>query len=198
MKHLTASLLTLSSLLLISFYTNAATPKEETAIFAGGCFWSMQHAFEHVAGVTSTTVGYTGGTVTNPSYQQVSSGKTGHYEAIKITFNPEKISYKTLLNLYWHDTDPTNAEGQFCDFGSEYQPVIFYLNNEQKNLAESSKQALITSKKFDSIATKILPATTFYPAEDYHQHYSEKNPAAYNAYRTGCRRDNRLNAVWGK
>jgi peptide-methionine (S)-S-oxide reductase len=192
---LLAKIICLISLPLITY---AAQPPKATAIFAGGCFWSMQHDFETLPGIISTTVGYTGGTRANPSYEQVSTGTTGHLEAIQIIYDPAKISYSKLLDFYWHDTDPTNAAGQFCDSGNEYHPAIFYLNNNQKAIAEDSKNVLATSGKFDHIATQILPAKSFYPAEDYHQHYSDKNPGNYNAYREGCRRNASLKAVWGK
>ncbi len=175
----------------------ASPVKTETAIFAGGCFWSMQHDFENLPGVISTTVGYTGGNVANPSYEQVSSGTTGHLEAIKITYNPTKISYEKLVDFYWHDTDPTDAFGQFCDTGSEYHPVIFYLDKKQQSIAMNSKEQLENTKRFNEVVTRILPAKPFYPAEEYHQHYSDKNPAAYNAYRTGCNRDSTRDKVWG-
>lgn len=170
----------------------------ETAIFAGGCFWSMQHDFEKVDGILSTTVGYTGGTVPHPTYEQVSSGATGHYEAIKISYDPAFISYDKLVDLYWHDIDPTDAKGQFCDRGKEYHSAIFYSSPEQKQIALESKKRLMQSKRFARIYTKILPAQPFYPAEDYHQHYSDKNPEAYARYRSGCRRDSTLQKVWGK
>lgn len=176
----------------------AAPAKTETAIFAGGCFWSMQHDFDKVPGIISTTVGYTGGDVANPSYEQVSTGTTGHYEAIKIVYDPDKTNYQNLLNFYWHDTDPTNAYGQFCDTGNEYRPVIFFMDQNQKMLAEQSKDALLKSNKFSDIATQILPAKNFYPAEEYHQHYSDKNPWEYNAYRVGCRRDITRDFIWNK
>ena len=197
MKNKCYFMLVIFCMSFIPLLVNAAPGKWQTAIFAGGCFWSMQHDFEHVPGVVSTTVGYTGGDVVNPTYEQVSTGTTGDYEAIKITYDPDKTSYQTLLNFYWHDTDPTNGAGQFCDSGEEYHPVIFYLDKQQKEMAENSEQALIQSKKFSHIATQILPAKPFYPAEEYHQHYSDKNPDAYNAYRTGCRRDMTRDAVWG-
>jgi peptide-methionine (S)-S-oxide reductase len=191
-----ASLLLTS--VLFSSIILASTPKTETAIFAGGCFWSMQHDFEKTPGIIETTVGYTGGTLANPTYEQVSSGTTGHYEAIQIVYDPKIISYGQLVNLYWHDTDPTDANGQFCDKGNEYHPVIFYENAAQQKIADESKAQLIQSKVLANVATQVLPAKTFYPAEDYHQHYSDKNPIAYGSYRYGCQRDNTLNAVWGK
>ncbi len=176
----------------------ASSTKTDTAIFAGGCFWSMQHDFENLPGIISTTVGYTGGDFVNPTYSQVSSGSTGHVEAIKIVYDPAVISYEKLVDFYWHDTDPTNEFGQFCDSGSEYRPIIFYLDNQQQSIAMQSEKQLEKSKRFNTISTQILPAKTFYPAEEYHQHYSDKNPAAYHAYRVGCRRDEIRDQVWGK
>jgi len=158
----------------------------------------MQHDFEKLNGIISTTVGYTGGTVANPTYAQVSSGKTGHYEAIKIVYNPKEISYERILDFYWHDTDPTNGSGQFCDSGSEYRPVIFYLSTAQEKIATHSKNMIENSHQLGSIATKIMPAKPFYPAEEYHQHYSDKNPLAYDAYRRGCGRDRTLQRTWNK
>jgi peptide-methionine (S)-S-oxide reductase len=175
-----------------------AVAETKTAIFAGGCFWSMQHDFDKVNGVVSTTVGYTGGTVPNPSYEQVSTGNTGHYESIEVQYDPAKISYPQLLSFFVHDIDPTDPNGEFCDKGNEYHSVIFYNNAEQKNTAIKMKNDLIQSKKFPNIATQILPAQTFYPAEEYHQKYSEKNPENYAAYRLGCQRDQHLQDVWGK
>lgn len=187
-------------LITLFFSLNAFSSSESqaTALFAGGCFWSMQHDFEKLPGVLETTVGYTGGNVPNPSYEQVSTGTTGHYEAIQIIYDPAKISYNDLLNFYWHDTDPTNASGQFCDTGNEYRPVIFYLNDDQKKMATDSKQQLEKTNQFKEIATEIVAAKPFYPAEEYHQHYSDKNPIAYGAYRFGCRRDSTLEQVWHK
>lgn len=182
-------------LLLLPLFSQAAAASA-TAIFAGGCFWSMQHDFDRVVGVLDTTVGYTGGTVSNPTYDQVSGGNTGHYEAIKVTFDPSQISYRQLLDIYWHDIDPTDAAGEFCDHGSEYRSVIFYRNATQKKLALESKESLIKSKRFNKIYTQILPAMAFYPAEEYHQKYAEKNPESYAAYRKGCRRDETLKEVW--
>ena len=200
MKSLKKTLLlvSLSSIFYLGTSAYAAPQQYETAVFAGGCFWSMQHDFEKTPGVVSTTVGYTGGNVVNPSYEQVSSGNTGHYEAIQIVYDPKQISYQQLVDLYWHDTDPTDANGQFCDKGNEYHPVIFYQNAAQHQQAMASKNNLIQSKALTEVATQILPAKPFYPAEDYHQHYADKNPAAYSAYREGCRRDQLLRAVWGK
>lgn len=197
MKNLTLLAGVMLGMILLPYITYGAETKHETAIFAGGCFWSMQHDFEKLPGVISTTVGYTGGNVANPSYEQVSTGMTGHYEAIQIVYDPSKTEYSKLLDFYWHDIDPTNAKGQFCDSGNEYHPVIFYLNNSQKTIAENSKNVLAKSGKFDHIVTQIAPAKPFYPAEDYHQHYSDKNPENYNAYLAGCRRDAILKTIWG-
>ncbi len=197
MKNLTLLAGVMLGIILLPYITYATETKKETAIFAGGCFWSMQHDFEKLPGVISTTVGYTGGNVANPSYEQVATGMTGHCEAIQIVYDPAKTEYSKLLDFYWHDTDPTNATGQFCDSGNEYHPVIFYLNNSQKTIAENSKNVLAKSGKIAHIATQILPAKSFYPAEDYHQHYSDKNPENYSTYREGCRRDAILKMIWG-
>jgi peptide-methionine (S)-S-oxide reductase len=193
-------LATLTFSIAISCFSAAyASNTIASAVFAGGCFWSMQHDFEKVDGIIKTTVGYTGGEVVNPSYEQVSTGETGHYEAIKIVYDPKKISYQQLLNLYWHDTDPSDATGQFCDKGKEYHPVIFYQDAQQQKMALASKEELMQSHVLkNGVATQILPAKTFYPAEDYHQNYSDKNPLAYSAYRYGCGRDRTLKSVWGK
>jgi peptide-methionine (S)-S-oxide reductase len=186
---------TACAILLVSFSIYAQT---QTAIFAGGCFWSMQHDFDKVKGIVNTTVGYTGGTVVNPTYEQVSAGDTGHYEAIKVEYDPAVISYQKVLDFYLHDIDPSDFEGQFCDHGNEYKPVVFYSDANQKKMASEMKDQLSTSKKFPKVALNILPAQIFYPAEEYHQKFAEKNPARYSAYRTGCQRDATLQAVWGK
>jgi peptide-methionine (S)-S-oxide reductase len=170
--------------------------KNEVAVFAGGCFWSMQHDFDQVPGVIATTVGYTGGTVANPTYQQVSAGNTGHYEAIRVVYDPNKISYEKLVSYYWHDIDPSDFKGQFCDHGSEYKSMIFYHDKAQEKIAVESKKILIDSRQFNDVATLIVPEETFYPAEDYHQKYSEKNPSAYQNYRTGCGRDAHSKTIW--
>lgn len=177
--------------------TASKQPQTATAIFAGGCFWCMQADFDKIKGVISTTAGYTGGTLKNPTYEQVSDGGTGHYESIKVVYNPSIISYSQLLTIYWHNIDPTNANGQFCDIGQQYRSVIFYANDQEKQLALQSKQNLINSAKFNQIATLILPASTFYPAEEYHQEYYKKNPIRYNFYRYHCGRDKRLEELWG-
>lgn len=166
------------------------------ATFAGGCFWCMEHPFDEVQGVADTTSGYMGGTVPSPSYRQVSSGTTGHSEVVQIEYDPDSISYETLLDIFWRNVDPLDGQGQFCDKGTQYRSVIFYHNDAQRQLAEASKQAV--GSLFDQpIMTSILPADTFYPAEDYHQNYYQTHPARYRLYRFGCGRDQRLTELWG-
>ncbi|MBS0603554.1 MAG: peptide-methionine (S)-S-oxide reductase MsrA [Verrucomicrobia bacterium] len=179
---------------------SAAAPSKgqtETAIFAGGCFWCVQHDFDTVRGVISTTAGYTGGTKVDPTYEEVSSGGTGHVESVKVVYDPSKVSYAQLLDFYFHNIDPTRRDGQFCDEGSQYRPVIFYENEEQKMLAEKYRQDLVASNKFKTVEVDILPATAFYPAEKYHQEYYQKNPIRYKFYRANCGRDSRLKQLWG-
>lgn len=183
--------------LLCCCLVNLAYAEDETATFAGGCFWCVQHDFDEVDGVVSTTAGYTGGTVANPTYEQVSAGKTGHVESVQVTYDPSKVSYEQLLNVYWHNIDPTRSDGQFCDKGNQYRPVIFYHNAMQKELAEKYKQRLIAENKIKPIEVEILPAQTFYPAEEYHQEYYQKNPIRYKYYRFNCGRDARLRQIWG-
>jgi len=178
---------------------SSAGAKLEHATFAGGCFWSEESAFEGLPGVQSVTSGYTGGTKTNPTYEEVSDGGTGHAESVDIVFDPTKISYKELLDNYWHNIDPTQANGQFCDHGSQYRPAIFYHDATQQSLALSSKKAIEDSKRFQRpIVTQIVAATTFYAAEGYHQDFAEKNPERYGLYRVGCGRDVRLKEIWGQ
>ncbi len=168
------------------------------AIFAGGCFWCMEHPFDEVDGVVSTTSGYTGGHKANPTYAEVSSGDTGHTEAVQVVFDSKKVSYEELLDVYWRNTDPTVGDAQFCDHGNQYRPEIFYLDEEQKQIAEASKKKIETIKTFPQpIVTKITKATTFYPAEDYHQNYYQTNPVRYKFYRLACGRDARLAKLWG-
>ena len=169
------------------------------ATFAGGCFWCMEGPFDKLEGVVSTTSGYTGGQKENPTYKQVSTGGTGHTEAVQIVYDPVKVSYKQLLEVFWVNHDPTEADGQFCDKGSQYRPGIFYHDEEQKTLAEASKKQIEQIKTFsDPVVTEITSASTFYPAEDYHQDYYIKNPFRYKFYRSGCGRDSRLEQLWGK
>ncbi|MDQ6954743.1 MAG: peptide-methionine (S)-S-oxide reductase MsrA [Mariprofundaceae bacterium] len=170
----------------------------EKATFAGGCFWCMEHPFDALDGVLSTTSGYVGGFKENPTYQEVSAGETGHTEAVQLVFNPEKVSYETLLGVYWRNSDPTTANRQFCDVGSQYRPGIFYHSEKQRTLAEDSKATLQKNKPFkQSIMTEISPVGTFWPAESYHQNYYLKNPVRYRFYRYNCGRDQRLQELWG-
>jgi len=193
----------LATLILIAATIGIATaqaPKPATAkaVFAGGCFWCMEPPFDKTDGVIATISGYTGGTKVNPTYEEVSSGTTGHAESVQVEYDPKKVSYEKLLDVFWHNVDPTQKDGQFCDHGNQYRTAIFVANDEQKKLAEASKAALMKSKPFKGdIVTEIVPATTFYPAEDYHQDYYLKNPVRYKFYRTGCGRDARLKELWG-
>lgn len=170
-----------------------------TATFAGGCFWCMEPPFDKLDGVVSTTSGYTGGQKKNPTYQEVSEGETGHAESVQVVYDPTKVSYAKLLDVFWHNIDPLTPNAQFCDHGTQYRSAIFYHNEEQKRLAEESKQKLEKSGRFTKpIVTQIVPASEFYPAEDYHQDYYQKNPIRYKYYRHGCGRDAVLAQIWGK
>ena len=158
----------------------------------------MEPPFDKLDGVLSTTSGYTGGTKVNPTYQEVSAGSTGHAEAMQVEYDPKRVSFEKLLDVFWHNVDPTQKDGQFCDHGSQYRTAIFVHDAEQKRVADASKATLEKSKPFKGdIVTEIVPATTFYPAEEYHQDYYMKNPLRYKLYRTGCGRDARLKEVWG-
>ncbi|HSS43856.1 MAG TPA: peptide-methionine (S)-S-oxide reductase MsrA [Thermoanaerobaculia bacterium] len=177
-----------------------ATPAGEraTAIFAGGCFWCEETAFEGLDGVTSVTSGYTGGQTKNPTYEQVSSGGTGHAESVEVVYDPGKISYERLLEVFWHNVDPLQRDGQFCDHGTQYRSAIFYRGESQRKTAEDSKRKLEEEPRFKGkITTEIVAASTFYPAEEYHQDFYKKNPVRYHTYRQGCGRDTRLKELWG-
>lgn len=170
----------------------------QKAIFAGGCFWCMEAAFEKIEGVQEAISGYTGGSTPNPTYEEVSTGKTGHYEAVKVIYNPSIITYLELLDVFWRNIDPTDPDGQFADRGSHYRTAIFYENDEQKVLAEKSKKELQNSGIFqEEIVTKILPVSEFYPAEDYHQDYYKKNPIGYTWYHLGSGRVDYIESKWG-
>ena len=169
----------------------------ETAIFAGGCFWCMEPPFDKLDGVISTTSGYTSGHQKDPTYKQVSAGTTGHTEAIEIVFDPQKISYEKLLEVFWVNIDPLNGKGQFCDFGTQYRTGIFYADENQQKLAEASREKII-EKLGKLVATEITAASKFYPAEDYHQNYYQVNSVRYNYYRWSCGRDQRLQELWGE
>ena len=171
-----------------------ATP--DTATFAGGCFWSMEHPFDQLDGVVSVTVGYAGGHEMHPSYEDVSAGRTGHLESVQVVYDPRKVGYETLLDVFWHNIDPLESDGQFCDHGPQYRTAIFYRDAAQRRVAEESKRRLV-GRFNQPVVTTIVPARAFYPAKQYHQHYYRKNPISYQAYRLGCGRDRRLKELWG-
>jgi len=173
-------------------------PGMAVATFAGGCFWCMEPPYDKLEGVLSTTSGYMGGTVKNPAYGDVSNGTTGHTEVVQVVYDPAKVKYEKLLEVFWRNIDPTVTNRQFCDVGSQYRSTIFTHTAEQKTLADNSKALLQMTKPFkDPIVTPVLVAADFWPAEDYHQDYYVKNPVRYNYYRTGCGRDARLKDLWG-
>jgi len=171
----------------------------ETAVFAGGCFWCVESDFDYVPGVIRTISGYTGGRLDNPTYEQVSRNTTGHREAVEIVFDPQKVSYEMLLEVFWRSVDPTDGGGQFCDRGESYRTAIFYRNEAQQRLALASRQRLEESGQLvEAVATTLEPASTFYAAEDYHQDYYRKNPLRYQFYRYSCGRDERIKELWGE
>jgi peptide-methionine (S)-S-oxide reductase len=182
---------------LSGFLPLAQAQQLEQAIFAGGCFWCMEEAFEKISGVKSVESGYTGGRTSAPTYEQVSQGNTGHVEVVRVQYDPRQISYSTLLKAFWTNIDPTVENRQFCDVGEQYRSAIFYLNEQQHREAKQSKEQLLGTGKFKSIYTTVEAAQTFYVAEDYHQDFYRKNPLRYRYYKTTCGRENRLNEVWG-
>ncbi len=170
-----------------------------TATFAGGCFWCMEGPFDELEGVISTTSGYTGGHQAHPTYEQVSAGSTGHTEAVQVVYDPALVSYERLLDIFWKNVDPLDAGGQFCDRGSQYRTGIFYHTDEQRQQAEASEQALERKGTLPGkIVTEITEASAYYPAEEYHQDYYQRNPVRYNFYRFSCGRDRRLVELWGE
>ena len=180
--------------------TNAATAKPEkpaNAIFAGGCFWCIEADFEKLPGVIGAESGYTAGNKSNPTYEQVSAGSTGHTEAVRVTYDPGKVSYTQLLDYFWRHIDPTVKDRQFCDAGAQYRSGIYWQNADERKTAEASRDTLLSSGKFKEIHTEIIAATVFYPAEDYHQNYYKKNPIRYAYYRNACGRDERVRQLWG-
>lgn len=182
--------------LLLSFVAAPGAAEEARATFAGGCFWCMEPPFDDLEGVEATISGYAGGEEVNPTYGDVSAGRTGHLEVIQIVYDPAKVSYETLLRVFWRNIDPFQDDGQFCDRGNQYRTAIFAHDDEQRRLAEESKAAL--DERFERpIVTRILDAAAFYPAEDYHQDFYVKNPRHYKRYRVGCGRDRRLERIWG-
>jgi peptide-methionine (S)-S-oxide reductase len=189
----------LGSITLWSGSVNVGAAAPAKAYFAGGCFWCMEEAFEQVEGVITVVSGYMGGTVANPSYEQVSGGSTGHAESIEVSYDPAKVSYQKLLDVFWHNVDPITPNAQFCDHGSQYRSAVFYGTDEEQRLSEESKMAIERSKQFSvPIVTQLVKASVFYLAEDYHQDYYKKNPLRYKYYKYGCGRAQRLQALWGK
>jgi peptide-methionine (S)-S-oxide reductase len=193
-----ASTIGVACLLALGIARAAEPPATATATFAGGCFWCMEPPFEKLPGVLSTKVGYTGGKVESPTYEQVSAGGTGHAESVQVVYDPAKITYEKLLDVFWHNVDPVTRNAQFCDHGNQYRTAIFTADDAQQKAALASKQALEASKTLPGpIVTEIVPATRFWPAEEYHQRYHEKNPIRYKYYRWNCGRDARLRELWG-
>jgi len=183
-------------LFVLALAAPAAATERGEAIFAGGCFWCEETAFEGQPGVTAVISGYAGGQKKSPTYEEVSSGGTGHAESVRVVYDPSKTSYAKLLEIYWHNVDPFSAEGQFCDRGHQYRPAIFVLDDAQKRAAEESKKAIEAQLK-KSVAVEITRVGEFWPAEEYHQDFYKKNPTRYHMYREGCGRDRRLHEVWG-
>ena len=202
MQRIVATLVALCALITGAAFAQVAVPKpaegQAVATFAGGCFWCVESDFDKIDGVLSTTSGFMGGTTPNPTYKQVTGGGSGHLEVVQIVFDPAKVSYQKLLDVFWRTIDPYDAGGQFCDRGDIYATAIFAHGDEQLKLAEASKQTLVQTGPKGSIATTIRPAGPFTPAEEYHQDYYKKNPVQYSYYRYRCGRDARIEALWGK
>jgi peptide-methionine (S)-S-oxide reductase len=194
-------LVPIAALLLLTMALPAiAAGTNASATFAGGCFWCMETAYEGIPGVISVTSGFSGGAEKNPTYEQVSAGRTGHMESVQVLYDPKRITYRKLLEIYWHNIDPTQGNGQFCDHGNQYRSAIFFGSGEERRLAlESEKVAKAEIReKQKPFVTQILPFKAFWPAEEYHQDYYKKNPANYHAYREACGRDRRLRELWGQ
>ena len=202
MKSIRSVLVSIALLLTASGLSAASpspSPTLARATFAGGCFWCMEPPFDSLPGVASTTSGYAGGSKLNPTYEEVSAGITGHAEVVQVAYDPAKISYEQLLDVFWKNIDPTTADRQFCDRGTQYRPAIFFHDESQKRAAEASKRRIEQSGRLSApIATQIVPLAKFYPAEEYHQDFYKKNPVRYKTYRFGCGRDARLAELWGK
>jgi peptide-methionine (S)-S-oxide reductase len=198
MRVFRLAILAVSMLVAAAAHAADETPPAGSAVatFAGGCFWCMEGPFDTVPGVLSTTVGYTGGRTPDPTYPVVSAGGTGHAESIQVTFDPSRVTYEQLLDVFWKNVDPTDAGGQFCDRGDQYRSAIFTHDAEQQTLALASREA-VAKQLGKPVETRVVPATKFYPAEEYHQDYYRKHPIRYRFYRTTCGRDRRLHAVWG-
>ena len=202
MKSIRSVLVSIGLLLVASGLSAAgaaAKPSLARATFAGGCFWCMEPPFDKLPGVASTISGYAGGSKLNPTYEEVSAGITGHAEVVQVTYDPAKITYEQLLDVFWKNIDPTTGDRQFCDRGTQYRPAIFFHDEAQKRAAEASERKIEQSGRISApIATQIVPLTKFYPAEEYHQDFYKKNPVRYKTYRFGCGRDARLAELWGK
>jgi peptide-methionine (S)-S-oxide reductase len=197
-RRLLGPALALLAVIVAATQSAGQTPLLATAIFAGGCFWCEEAVFDAVPGVVSVTSGYAGGTTEHPTYEEVETGRTGHAESVEVVFDPQKIGYDKLLDLFWHNVDPVTPNAQFCDHGSQYRSAIFYTDEAQRRAAEASKAALEASGRFKHpIVTEIAAVSAFWPAEEYHQHYHVKNPVRYRYYRFGCGRDRRLEELWG-
>jgi peptide-methionine (S)-S-oxide reductase len=203
-RQITRSVLTVAVLLIGALNVQstslaAADATSGKAYFAGGCFWCMEEVFEKVEGVLSATSGYMGGTVSNPTYEEVSAGRTGHTESVEVVYDPAKVSYRKLLDSFWRNVDPITPNAQFCDHGSQYRSAIFFQTDEEKRVSDTSKQAIEQSKRFkEPIVTQIAMAPQFYPAEEYHQDFYKKNPIRYKLYKYNCGRAQRLEELWGK
>jgi peptide-methionine (S)-S-oxide reductase len=205
MRRQTAlSILTLTVLLIGGWSAQstdqaAADSTPGKAYFAGGCFWCMEEVFEKIDGVLSATSGYMGGTVSNPTYEEVSAGRTGHAESVEVVYDPAKVSYQKLLDAFWRNVDPITPNAQFCDHGNQYRSAIFFQTDEEKRASDSSKQTIEQSKRFkEPIVTQIVMASRFFPAEEYHQDFYKKNPVRYKFYKYNCGRAQRLEELWGK
>ena len=195
------SLIALAALAAATTAAAQATPRRpaarlESAVFAGGCFWCTEADFEKIPGVVSAVSGYTGGSVRNPTYEQVTAGRTGHLEAVRVTYDPRRISYRQLVDRFWPTIDPTDDTGQFCDKGPSYRSAVF-ATAAQRPIAEASRAAAARKLKEGRFVAPVRPAATFWPAEDYHQDFYKKNPLRYRLYRQGCGRDSRLRRLWG-
>jgi peptide-methionine (S)-S-oxide reductase len=203
-RQITRSVLTVAVLLVGTWNVQstvlaAADTMPGKAYFAGGCFWCMEEVFEKVEGVLSATSGYMGGAVSNPTYEEVSAGRTGHTESVEVVYDPAKVNYQKLLDACWRNVDPITPNAQFCDHGNQYRSAIFFRTDEEKRASESSKQAIEQSRRFkEPIVTQIVMAPQFYPAEEYHQDFYKKNPIRYKFYKYNCGRAQRLEELWGK
>jgi peptide-methionine (S)-S-oxide reductase len=203
-RQITRSVLTVAVLLIGAWNVQspslaAAGATSGKAYFAGGCFWCMEEVFEKVEGVLSATSGYMGGTVSNPTYEEVSAGRTGHTESVEVVYDPAKVSYPKLLEAFWRNVDPITPNAQFCDHGNQYRSAIFFQTEDEKRASDSSKQVIEQSRRFkEPIVTQIVMAPQFYPAEEYHQDFYKKNPIRYKLYKYNCGRAQRLEELWGK